>query len=137
MYLVRIATASVSVSLSNLYPRFCSTSRSALELVTMPLCTTVNSALGSERSGWQFTTDGGPCVAQRVCAMLTCERNVLFVLMLDSAMRLRRPATLPTSLKKNMSPGLSPSMPMPAESYPRYSCRASPLQRISQMVLRS
>ena len=61
-----------------------------------------------------------PCIAQRVCAIGTCEMNDLLA-----------------SLERETSLGLSPSMPMPAESYPRYSRRESPLQRISQMALRS
>ncbi len=103
----------------------------------MPLWTTMNSLVGSDRRGWQLMTEGTPWVAHRVWAMEQCETNVLLVLMVESAMRLRRPTTLPTSLKSTISPGLSPSMPIPAESYPRYSKRDKPLQSVSQMHLRS
>ena len=37
----------------------------------MPLCTTRKVLFGSERCGCELTSDGGPCVAQRVCAMPT------------------------------------------------------------------
>ena len=132
MYLVRIATASVSVSLSNLYPRFCKTCRKAALLVTMPLWTRMNSDLGSERTGWQLRSEGGPWVAHRVCAIETCAVLVFSTSRLDAAIFLRRPATLPTSLKYSTDPGLSPSMTRPAESYPRYSWRARPAHRISR-----
>lgn len=45
--------------------------------------------------------------------METWERKVFFLSTVESAIFLRRPATLPTCLKRITSPGLSPSIPMP------------------------
>ena len=59
----------------------------------------MKSLVGSDRSGWQFITEGGPWVAQRVCAIETCELNTFAVSTFAPAIRCRRPATLPTSLK--------------------------------------
>ena len=40
---------------------------------TVPLWTTMNSLLSSERCGWELTSLGTPWVAHRVCDMPTCD----------------------------------------------------------------
>jgi hypothetical protein len=59
---------------------------------------TVNSRVTSDWCGWQLSVLGAPCVAQRVCANDVCERYVFLRSALDSAIRPRSAATLPTSL---------------------------------------
>uniref|UniRef100_A0A182JFW3 Uncharacterized protein n=1 Tax=Anopheles atroparvus TaxID=41427 RepID=A0A182JFW3_ANOAO len=41
----------------------------------MPLCTTTNAFESSERCGCELSSLGAPCVAQRVCAMPTCDSH--------------------------------------------------------------
>jgi len=60
--------SSVSVSERSVYPLRCSSARSAAKFSTMPLCTTASEP-SSEMCGCALASLGGPCVAQRVCAM--------------------------------------------------------------------
>ena len=66
-YFTSFAMDSVSVSETKTQPLRSSNARSALQLVMMPLCTTVNSAAGVDMCGWQLTSLGGPCWVVRVC----------------------------------------------------------------------
>lgn len=62
--------------------------------------------------------DGSPWVAQRVCAMEVIASDLTLPSTLESAMCLRKAATLPTCLKmRGCASGVSPSIAKPAESY--------------------
>jgi hypothetical protein len=68
----------------------------------VPLCTTTNSWLGEETWGWELRAQGGPWVAQRVCAMPACAltwalgSNVK--LLISSLTSFTRSSTLPLAL---------------------------------------
>ena len=63
---MRCAKISVSVSDANLWPLAASAAFSSRWFSMMPLCTT---ATPPYACGWAFSSDGRPCVAQRVCPM--------------------------------------------------------------------
>ena len=65
---IRWATISVSVSLLNVRPAAFSRTRRPTWFSMIPLCTT---EIGPTLCGWAFSSEGRPCVAQRVWPMPT------------------------------------------------------------------
>ena len=118
---IRWASVSVSVSVLNVWPARSSAARSASAFSMMPLCTRARRSPQSA-CGCALRVVGGPCVAQRVCAMPQKPGAGW------RAISAWRSGTRPASLRVSMRSSVWTAMP--AESYPRYSRRPSPRTRI-------
>ena len=111
----------MSVSLANTTPSAISFARSSSAFSTMPLWTTAIRPAASV-CGWALRSLGSPWVAQRVWAIPTLPGPG------SSPIAARRSSTRPTAFVVRRA--LRWATAIPAESYPRYSRRASPSTRI-------
>ncbi len=118
----RWARTSVSVSDSSRCPDAMRPSASSTWFSMIPLWTRASRPEQS-RCGWAFSSEGRPWVAHRVCPMPAVAPAGALSARLARLSRDRVPLA---ARDRHIEPGPAPTRANPAESYPRYSRRASP-----------